>query len=340
MIRTCARLYKAIRNKNLVQQYPALLVSPTSTPDQLILIVPKDLWDSPKWKDDVQHMGVQILYELRVTDGMLEHGVRYTLMTRLAPEWNRVGGLMIQGTDFLSSMQRKKYKAIELSIHSNSSGQLYLKMKPEILRMYPLEEWQTTTRNTLMSQARNSSSACARHPEFTTWVYVLPKLTKAQCVGIRQGLPPETGFKNYALLKEFWWQTYGYSLPNEPPKYYYDIYFSRSRGGPPLIYPEYCVLSGLPSPAQGVSPKERDVALTAFIQILCRKMTSVCGLPLDLKIISGEMRVPKLTPLSEVGQNGTERERDGVKRKREEGSERDKTGAEHKVQKINESGFF
>ncbi len=58
------------------------------------------------------------------------------------------------------------------------------------------------------------------------------------------------------------------------------------------------MLSGEPIAAKGVNQKDRDMALQGFLQILVRKMPTICGRNLELKLIPTADRVPRLTQLT------------------------------------------
>ncbi len=53
-----------------------------------------------------------MMKETTVNNRMLESGVKFTMMTKVSPEWNRAGNTLLQGVDFLSDVLRKKYKRV------------------------------------------------------------------------------------------------------------------------------------------------------------------------------------------------------------------------------------
>ncbi|XP_021358013.1 uncharacterized protein LOC110453407 isoform X2 [Mizuhopecten yessoensis] len=112
------------------------------------------------------------------------------------------------------------------------------------------------------------------------WSHVLPSMKKGKVVGVTRTLPQNGPFKSYKDLKRHWKNTYGYRLPeSEDGIIYYQVHF-RPLGGRIFTYPEVCLRASDIQRVPRVDPKP---ILTAFLQGVQSKMSSICGIPLRLQ---------------------------------------------------------
>ncbi|XP_076470048.1 uncharacterized protein LOC143300333 [Babylonia areolata] len=80
--------------------------------------------------------GLQPSQPVRVTPGAYQACLRYTLLARLAPAWNKAGDWLIQGRDFLSHTGCANAVKCELIVQTD---QLYLSVCASVLRLSPLQ---------------------------------------------------------------------------------------------------------------------------------------------------------------------------------------------------------
>ncbi|KAL3859486.1 hypothetical protein ACJMK2_009705, partial [Sinanodonta woodiana] len=73
---------------------------------------------------------------LQVTPAMYQACLRYTLLARIAPLWNKAGDWLVQGRDFL--MQTGFTNAVKLEVNVNKT-ELYFSMEATAARFSPLK---------------------------------------------------------------------------------------------------------------------------------------------------------------------------------------------------------
>ena len=80
-----------------------VLVSPQS--DHFLLICEPALSESAKFQQMTEKICLVVAWSCPVTSTLLADCLTYTLSARLAPEWNKVGGWLLQGRKFLHHAQ-------------------------------------------------------------------------------------------------------------------------------------------------------------------------------------------------------------------------------------------
>ena len=103
---------------------------------------------------------------------------------------------------------------------------------------------------------------------------VLPKLTRGSLVSITKQLPAGSRFQEWAAMKRYWKNMYGYRLEHEDgsePTVYYNVSFGP---GPPLTYPEWTVRASAPRPVARVDPRP---VVQQFLAQLQASSATLCG---------------------------------------------------------------
>uniref|UniRef100_A0A914XFX5 DUF4708 domain-containing protein n=1 Tax=Plectus sambesii TaxID=2011161 RepID=A0A914XFX5_9BILA len=256
------------------------LLAPTTTLDQILIVGRKEVLHSSAFADDIAVRQLKILRELRVEAWMVEACFKFTLLNRLAPEWNRVGVALIQGSEFLGDSGRLKLRRLLVEVHCTTSGQMYLKLLPDLCKMFPLEPWQLG------------------RPVQPRWCFMLPKLSRGQVIDVREDLPADSQFADYDELRQYWMDSYGYSLPPAAPPVYFDVVFYGLRNEV-FTYPSYCVLTAEPAVYPSDQETRKEI-VHDFAEQLAEKMPSVCGQPMLIDtVLDHPPPLPLRTPLAQ-----------------------------------------
>ncbi|XP_070709476.1 uncharacterized protein C18orf63 homolog [Pempheris klunzingeri] len=214
-----------------------------------------------------------------VFPGVLQCCLSYSLITRLAPSWNKAGLYLVSGKDFLTEAGRLNAVGMELS---TSEGQLCISIEANTVRLPPttLEDFDLPP-----SVLRRFCS----DPDFildpastggAIWCHVLPSMKKGQIITISRQLPRDGPFRTYRDLQNHWNCLYGYRLPElaEEEEVYCSVYF-RLVGQRLFTYPLSCVRL---QPVQRCPRAGLQGALGPFLSDVRDRLQAVCGFPAHL----------------------------------------------------------
>uniref|UniRef100_A0A8D3D5H1 Si:ch211-152c8.2 n=1 Tax=Scophthalmus maximus TaxID=52904 RepID=A0A8D3D5H1_SCOMX len=214
-----------------------------------------------------------------VFPGDLQCCLSYSLITRLAPSWNKAGLYLVSGKGFLAERGRLNAVSMELS---TSEGQLCFSIDPSSVRLPPttLEDFNLpplalrrfcSDRDSVLDPASSGG---------TTWCHVLPSMKKGQIITISRRLPRDGPFRTYADLQSHWNRLYGYRLPElaEEEVVYCSVYF-RLVGERLFTYPLSCIRL---QPPQCCPRADLQGALLSFLSDVRDRVQSVCGFPARL----------------------------------------------------------
>ncbi|XP_042255519.1 uncharacterized protein C18orf63 isoform X4 [Thunnus maccoyii] len=214
-----------------------------------------------------------------VFPGVLQCCVSYSLITRLAPSWNKAGLYLISGKDFLTECRRLNAVSMELS---TSEGQLCISIETNTVRLPPttLEDFGLPP---LVLKRFRSDPDSVLDPSSTggaVWCHVLPSMKKGQIITISRQLPKDGPFRTYRDLQNHWNSMYGYRLPElaEEAVIYCSIYF-RLVGERLFTYPLSCVRL---QPVQRFPRVDLQGTLDSFLSDVRDGLQSVCGFPARL----------------------------------------------------------
>ncbi|XP_033754812.1 uncharacterized protein C18orf63-like [Pecten maximus] len=172
-----------------------------------------------------------------VSPAMYQACLRYTLVARIAPNWNKTGEWLIQGRDFLTS--NGYVNAVKLDITVNQ-GEMYFSLDATTVKFLPLQVEDLDIYGKCYKEFMENHHAeideCAIG---SPWSHVLPSMKKGKVVGVTRTLPQNGPFKSYKDLKRHWKNTYGYRLPDsDDGVIYYQVHF-RPLGGRIFTYPSF-----------------------------------------------------------------------------------------------------
>ncbi|XP_067341518.1 uncharacterized protein C18orf63-like isoform X2 [Channa argus] len=200
-----------------------------------------------------------------VLPGVLQCCLSYSLITRLAPHWNKAGLLLISGMEL-----------------STTEGQLCISIGASAVRMPPntLEDFDFPP---LVLKRFNSDPDFILDPSCTgaaIWCHVLPSMKKGQIITISHQLPRDGPFRTYRDLQNHWNRLYGYRLPEvtQEEVVYCSVYF-RLVGERLFTYPLSCIRL---QPVQHCPAVNLEGALGSFVSDIRTRLQSVCGFPARL----------------------------------------------------------
>ncbi|XP_039982980.1 uncharacterized protein C18orf63-like isoform X10 [Xiphias gladius] len=210
-----------------------------------------------------------------VFPGDLQCCLSYSLITRLAPSWNKAGLYLISGKDFLTEGGRLNAVSMELS---TSEGQLCISIEANTVRLPPttLEDFDLPPLVLRRFCSDPDSILDPTSTGGTIWCHVLPSMKKGQIITISRQLP----FRTYRDLQNHWNSLYGYRLPElaEEEVVYCSVYF-RLVGERLFTYPLSCIRL---QPVQRCPRADLQGALGSFLSAIRETVQSVCGFPARL----------------------------------------------------------
>ena len=244
------------------------------------VICQPQLLASEKFQTVIKKLQLCLSFQPEVTPSILEECVAYTVSARLAPIWNKVGDWFLSGRQFLHAAN--PIPAVKMKFHvADDRFEISLKacyvsfplLKPEDLGVSneTVESFIGSPDPDLILTTEQFNS-----PD----VLVLPRLTKAKLVSVTKQLPKDSKFTEWAAMKRYWKNMYGYRLECEDgvePVVYYNVSFF---GNPPLTYPEWTVRKFDPRPLPRTDPRP---IMEQFIKEVVQCNRTICGLNFSLQ---------------------------------------------------------
>ncbi|KAI3355550.1 hypothetical protein L3Q82_018377 [Scortum barcoo] len=211
-----------------------------------------------------------------VFPGILQCCLSYSLITRLAPGWNKAGLYLVTGKDFLT--QRERLNAVSMEL-STTEGRLSISIEASSVRLPPatLQDFDLSP---FVLRRFCSDPDSVLDPSSTggaIWCHILPSMKKGQIITISRQLPREGPFKTYRDLQTHWNHLYGYRLPDlaEEEVVYCSVYF-RPVGDRLFTYPLSCIRL---QPVQRCPWVDLQGALGSFLSDIRARLQTVCGFP-------------------------------------------------------------
>ncbi|KAG1682942.1 hypothetical protein GQR58_010474 [Nymphon striatum] len=197
----------------------------------------------------------------RVRSDVFEACLKYTIIAKIAPQWNYVNSYFIQGKEFITS--QKKLNAVRnsknqellfdmctmdwefffflhpmrLDIHANET-EITMKLDAFSVKQHQLDiadlNINTKCVKEFYDNHRGKSCNQSSANQFQTitankipqkWCHILPTLKKGELSTITTYVPQSSPFKDYTQIRRYWKNSYGYRLPETPPQIYYNINF-------------------------------------------------------------------------------------------------------------------
>uniref|UniRef100_A0A8C4WJM0 DUF4708 domain-containing protein n=1 Tax=Gopherus evgoodei TaxID=1825980 RepID=A0A8C4WJM0_9SAUR len=263
--------------RQLLFLHQDILSSPVpGTLNQISVVMAISFYKTGKCQAYVEKHGATIEAPERVGPANLQPCLCYTLITRLAPSWNKAGHLLVQGILFnWSGFGFDFISVMDLNV---SETQLCISVEACTIRLPPpkLEDFDISA-NILEIFDNNNNTVIQRHSILSNWCYVLPSMKMGQIISISHIIPPESPFHSYKDFQMHWKNLYGYILPEDhgETKIYCSVYFK-------LIgerYPLSCIRS---QPVQYFNRIDLEDVLNSFLSDLKSKLPHLCGFPVKM----------------------------------------------------------
>uniref|UniRef100_A0A3B3VH02 DUF4708 domain-containing protein n=1 Tax=Poecilia latipinna TaxID=48699 RepID=A0A3B3VH02_9TELE len=195
--------------------------------------------------------------------GDLQCCLSYSLISRLAPSWNKAGLYLISGRQTDGSGSGS---GLELS---TSGGRLCLSIEASGSNPAFLCGSDLSGRCNLASGHQVEPLLCV----------FLCSMKKGQIISISRQLPRDGPFRTYGDLQSHWNRLYGYRLPDlQGGEVYCSVYF-RPVGEKLFTYPLSCIRL---QPVQRCPRGDLQGALARFLADSRERLQSVCGFPTRL----------------------------------------------------------
>ena len=215
-----------------------LLVSPQS--DHFLLLCDPAFPQTEQFQQLAGKISVVEGWSCPVTSLLMAECLSYTLTARLAPEWNRVGGWLLQGKKFLHHAQ--PLNAVKMKVNvANEVVEVCVKATKVSFPLINPEDL-GIGEDLLETFIEADDSFVLTERDFgKRTLHVLPKLSRAKLVSISKRIPPcsKARVNSWPLMKSYWKNMYGYRLgldETDEPKVYYNVTFWN---GLTLSYPEW-----------------------------------------------------------------------------------------------------
>ncbi|CAH1269031.1 C18orf63 [Branchiostoma lanceolatum] len=259
--------------RELIFTEAGILASPSVDDyDTINIIVQTPIYESGKLKARFEKMNLYVSEVSDVTLSLLQSCLMYTMVARLAPNWNKVGDILVQGRDFL--MCKGPMNAVKVQMTACAEEVcMAIEAKTVKLPQTKLEDFAVDPQASWIFYS-NPYAVISEHFIEDRWCYVLPSNKKGQVISVTRQLPENCPFEGYKDLCRHWKNTYGYRLPeSEDGLFYYNVYF-RPIGENTFTYPCWCVRK---SDIVELMRTDSAAVAAAFLADLHTRLPSMCG---------------------------------------------------------------
>ncbi|XP_045194034.2 uncharacterized protein C18orf63-like [Mercenaria mercenaria] len=242
------------------------------------LVAKVSFMNAGKLQARMSRIGLQTTRPYPVTTELYESCLRYTLLARLSPNWNKAGPWLVQGRDFLT--HKGCANAVKMNVRV-SHNELFFTLEAAVLKLVPLQVTDLDIMGKHLEMFLTSPTAQLDHDSIASdWCFILPSMKRGRIFSISHEIPEDSPFKTYRDLKRHWKNTYGYRLPeSEEDMNFYQIRFG-PLGGKLFTYPEVCLRGRDLQKMARVDPKP---ILRSFMLEIQSKFPTVCGCPIKLQ---------------------------------------------------------
>uniref|UniRef100_A0A8D0BEV0 Chromosome 18 open reading frame 63 n=1 Tax=Salvator merianae TaxID=96440 RepID=A0A8D0BEV0_SALMN len=233
-----------------------------------LLLLHQDILSSPV-PGTLNQISVIMTMEMpeRVVPAVFQTCLSYTLIAKLAPEWNQAGHLLIQGI-YLAAM--------DINV---SETQICISVEVYKIQLLPpkLDDF-NISENILKKFHSDNNTNIQRFSILSNWCYVLPSMKMGQITNISHKIPSDSPFQCYGDLQLHWENLYGYILP-EDPQPYCSIYF-KPIGEHLFTYPlNNCISDWV---IQFFPKVDLEAVLNTYITDVKTIISHTCGFPLAM----------------------------------------------------------
>ncbi|XP_076297989.1 uncharacterized protein C18orf63-like [Lasioglossum baleicum] len=264
--------WKIMKCRLLIYLASDIIASPISgTQNYIFVITRKAFSESGKLEQLLRYLKLVYQGQRPITKEIYKQCLFYTIQTKIAPVWNKVGQYFLQGKEFLTSVERI-IKALKVDILVQERD-VCLVLRAECVNM-PYVKLEDFLPSFVISQFLADPKGRIDLSGYDSpFVYVLPSTKRGKLIAVSKEIP-ECAFKDYDHMRRHWKNMYGYSLPKDKNGIlFFEIKFPvpRSCG---YIYPDICVMSG---PLDIIPNREKECTVARFIGDTFAKSPTICG---------------------------------------------------------------
>ncbi|XP_076372398.1 uncharacterized protein C18orf63-like [Tachypleus tridentatus] len=292
-----SRQKQILKCRELIFTEPTIIATPLLySVSEFQVILQKEEWQTHRFQTHLERMDLQVLDCRPATNVGLQSCLQYTIKAKLAPKWNQVGNLLVEGREFLQCFNplvavrsdviitdKEAYVSVEgfsIRIRPPKAADFYYQRKDHS----GLSEKELHELNLQMDKC-----------------FILPSMKQGQLVSISQNIPSYSPFQGYKDIKKYWKNMYGYRLPKEEIGIFYvNVEFWGLLEGR-FTYPSLCVQLHDIFYIPRVDPQP---IISAFLEGLRSKVKQVCGEPFTLKNTTAVFPQIALQPSSDIMEAG------------------------------------
>ncbi|KAL5022848.1 hypothetical protein ScPMuIL_002003 [Solemya velum] len=270
---------QTIKCREVIFTEPDVIGTPSFDIDNCFhLVMQQSLFKSGRLQARFQKHGLEMKKPIRVTPAIYQSCLRYTLLARIAPQWNKAGQWLIQGRDFLTHLGYADAVKLDLTVNTE---ELFFCLEAATIRFPILQIDDLDVCSTSLGQFNADERVTIKQYSIgLPWCHVLPSMKKGKVISVSHDIPENCPFKSYKDIKRHWKNTYGYRLPEtEEDLLFYQVHF-RPLGNTYYTYPDVCLRARDIQRVPRVDPKP---ILMAFLKDLHGKLPNICGMPLKLQ---------------------------------------------------------
>ena len=231
-----------------------VLVSPQS--DHFLLICDPAYPEADQFKQMARKISVVEAWSSPVTSQVLAECLTYSFSAMLAPEWNWVGGWLLEGSKFLH--QAEPLDAVRMRINvANERVEVSVKATKVDFPLISPEDLGVGEDLLERFLQADPGSVLTQRDLGERTLHVLPRLNRAKLMSISKVIPPcpQARLTSWASMKRFWQNLHGYRLgveETDEPQVFYNLEFWN---GLTFTYPEWTVRLSDPRPVPGTDPQ-------------------------------------------------------------------------------------
>ncbi|KZC04278.1 Uncharacterized protein C18orf63 [Dufourea novaeangliae] len=269
--------WQTMKCRLLIHLISDIIASPILGTERYIFIIThKAFFESGKLERILKYLKLVYQGTRPVTVEVYKTCLLYTIQSKIAPLWNKVGQYFLQGKQFYNSVE--PIPALKLDVlleEKNMSLQLYAE-KVNV----PYIKLEDYIPSFVLSQFLADPKGYIDLSHYKLpFVYVLPSTKKGKLLSVSKEVPTRSLFKDYDQLRRHWKNMYGYSLPkNKNGILYFEIKFLIPRSNI-FTYPNLCVASG---PIDIIPSRGKEIIITQFISDMLAKIPTICGKELQI----------------------------------------------------------
>ncbi|XP_069776339.1 uncharacterized protein C18orf63 homolog isoform X6 [Narcine bancroftii] len=196
-----AKTLQTLKCRELLFLYPEVLAAPGEH-KEVRVIMPIPFYKAGNIQVFVHKHRGKMDVPQRVIPAVLQICLSFTLVTRLAPDWNKAGHLLIHGKDFLGKEEKQYAVGMELNASEN---QVCISVEASTIRLplAKIEDFDIST-GVLKNFSSKRNAVIPKYFIASNWCFVLPSMKKGQIVSISHEIPQHCPFQSYEDFQKHW----------------------------------------------------------------------------------------------------------------------------------------